>query len=141
MSPHSILISSTQSREDTQGTPRPVFTLAVTEDPRPGIPQPPRDPKLAVVSPAEFLAAHPDIAGWSGVEHDVYRHLVEVSRVRLTPQYLYAAAEDAETAVSRHLSAADLRVETNIAYLHRDRQIAERARFEQAQYQLAGVAA
>lgn len=120
--------------QSTTTRTRPVFTPPPAEDPRPWIPS---GPKLAVVSPAEFLAAHPDIAGWSGVEHDVYRHLVEVSRVRLTPQYLYAAAEDAEDAVSRDLSAADLALTTNIAYLHRDRQIAERAKFEQAQYELA----
>jgi hypothetical protein len=50
---------------------------------------------------------------------------------------LAAAADDAEDAESRALSAADLHLTTEIAYLELDRQRAEQVAFERSAYELA----
>lgn len=84
----------------TATAPRPTFTPPPAEDPRPWIPNPPKPsaedlprripgaskpPKPSgVVSPAAFIAARPNIADWSTVEHEIYERLVEAAAAILT---------------------------------------------------------
>jgi hypothetical protein len=48
----------------------------------------------AVLSPAAFRAAHPDATLWSAIEHDTYRHLIEVAALHDHPATQQPASGD-----------------------------------------------
>jgi hypothetical protein len=75
-----------------------------------------------VFAPVDFRTAHGEpatavaVTGWDAVDFEVYEHLVEASHIA---------------------SVADLRLETEIAYQMRDRQLFEQVAFERSAYELA----